>query len=163
MVADPQEFRKRMACLADASRFRIVLALAGSRLCVSDLARSVGLSQSCTTRHLQSLARCGLVERRRDGRQVRFDLRRDEPEIRVVLEAAGVVSGGARNGEPAVTSARSLEPILDFAPSLASSAAGAPLEVAGLEPAVNELVTHEPADRASMDPARRTDLEDYLL
>lgn len=87
MIDDAQGFRERMACLADESRFRIVLALAGAEQCVSELARTVGLSQSCTTRHLQSLARRGLVQGSRRGRQVVFALCFDTQEIRLVLRA----------------------------------------------------------------------------
>jgi DNA-binding transcriptional ArsR family regulator len=63
-----------LACLGVASRFRLVRELAGADRCVGELAVAVGLSQSCTTRHLQALERLGLVEGRREGRRVRFRL-----------------------------------------------------------------------------------------
>jgi DNA-binding transcriptional ArsR family regulator len=81
-----------LACLAVPSRYRLVLAIAGADLCVGELAISVGLSQSCTTRHLQALERVGLVEGRRAGRRVNFRLRADAAGTRSVLE---LVLGGA--------------------------------------------------------------------
>ena len=44
-----------VSSLADPSRLKVVSVLAESDCCVSDLARRIGLSQSCTTRHLQNL------------------------------------------------------------------------------------------------------------
>lgn len=77
-----------LACIGDRSRFRVVTALVAGEYCVSDLAREVGLSQSCTTRHLQTLQREGLVSRVRQGKRVIFRLRDDEPEINGLLEWA---------------------------------------------------------------------------
>lgn len=88
MEASVVQFRERMACLADLSRFRIVITLSEGEQCVSAIARGVGLSQSCTTRHLQALQRRGLVQGRRQGREVYFSVCANEPEIRLVVEAA---------------------------------------------------------------------------
>ena len=74
-----------LACLGVASRFRLVRALAVADRCVGELAEAVGLSQSCTTRHLQALERVGLVKGRREGRRVRFRLRAEVPGIRELL------------------------------------------------------------------------------
>jgi len=52
-----------LACLGDPSRFRMVALLAGGDRCVTDIAREVRLSQSCTTRHLQVLLRHAIVSR----------------------------------------------------------------------------------------------------
>jgi hypothetical protein len=57
---------------------------------VSQLARAVRLSQSCTTRHLQALEAAGLVKGWRDGKRVVFRLEpRDEAAAAVIasLEA----------------------------------------------------------------------------
>jgi DNA-binding transcriptional ArsR family regulator len=80
--------RERLAVLGDASRFRIAQALAGAERCVTELAGRVGLSQSCTTRHLQAMARAGLVTGLRDGKRVVFRLRTDDPAIGALLEWA---------------------------------------------------------------------------
>lgn len=80
-----------LACLAVPSRFRLVRAIAEADLCVGELALRVGLSQSCTTRHLQALERAGLVERHREGRRVRYRL---HPEAGASRRLLDVVLGG---------------------------------------------------------------------
>jgi DNA-binding transcriptional ArsR family regulator len=75
-----------LACLGVASRFRLVMALAVADRCVGELARVVGLSQSCTTRHLQALERVGLVKGSREGRRVRFRLRAEAPGLSELLD-----------------------------------------------------------------------------
>jgi DNA-binding transcriptional ArsR family regulator len=77
--------RRILACLGDASRFRLVSTLAESERCVGELATAVGLSQSCTTRHLQALGRLGLVEGRREGRRVLFRLNPRAPGLEGIL------------------------------------------------------------------------------
>ena len=74
-----------LACLGVASRFRLVRALAVADRCVGELAEAVGLSQSCTTRHLQALERVGLVKGHREGRRVRFRLRAEAPGLSELL------------------------------------------------------------------------------
>jgi ArsR family transcriptional regulator len=77
-----------LACLGDRSRFRVVAELRSREWCVTDLARQVGLSQSCTTRHLQALEREGLVRRVRQGKRVFFRLCESEPGIAGLLDWA---------------------------------------------------------------------------
>ena len=74
-----------MACLGEVSRFGLVERLANGPRCVSDLAREVRLSQSCTTRHLQRLARSGIVRGRRDGKRVLFELCAERPAVRALV------------------------------------------------------------------------------
>lgn len=57
----------------------------GGARCVTDLAAEVGLSQSCTTRHLQSLQRRRLVSGRRDGKRVYYRIREDDPGLMPLL------------------------------------------------------------------------------
>ncbi|HQZ90533.1 MAG TPA: metalloregulator ArsR/SmtB family transcription factor [Thermomicrobiales bacterium] len=54
--------------LADPTRLRIAAALAARELCVSDLAATLGLSQSAASHQLRVLRDRGLVRARRDGR-----------------------------------------------------------------------------------------------
>ena len=77
--------RHLLACLGDPSRFRIVLSLLEADRCVTELAGEVGLSQSCTTRHLQFLEREGIVRGDRQGKRVMFRLRSDRPRVRELL------------------------------------------------------------------------------
>ena len=79
---DPQQF---LACLSDPSRFRLVTRLAGGGRCVTELALDVGLSQSCTTRHLQALQRQGIVRGVRQGKRVVFQLCSSESGLHPVL------------------------------------------------------------------------------
>lgn len=78
--------RGLFACLGEASRYRIVATLSAGERCVSELARDVALSQSCTTRHLQALERVGLVAGVRQGKRVVFRLRTDDPRVGGLLE-----------------------------------------------------------------------------
>jgi DNA-binding transcriptional ArsR family regulator len=107
--------RSMLACLGDASRFDLVYSLIEAERCVTELARKVGLSQSCTTRHLQVLAREGLVLGERQGKRVVFRLRRDEPSVIALLEWAlsgGAIHVGADSGAgPRATTATRLAPL----------------------------------------------------
>jgi DNA-binding transcriptional ArsR family regulator len=85
MKSLPQDDRCMLACLGDSSRLRIVEELSRQELCVTEVARAVQLSQSCTTRHLQVLTRAGLVGRHRHGKRVVFNLRQDDPRARALL------------------------------------------------------------------------------
>jgi len=91
-----------LACLGDSSRFRLVLSILEHERCVSELAGDVGLSQSCTTRHLQYLEREGIVVGVRQGKRVVFRLQSDRPRVREllawVLAAPPVDLPGAGNG-----------------------------------------------------------------
>lgn len=100
--------RDLLACLGDSSRFQLVLHLLISERCASDLALDVGLSQSCTTRHLQVLERAGIVCGARDGKRVLFRLCREKPHVdglivwalreAEALEAGSELSAGTGNG-----------------------------------------------------------------
>lgn len=62
--------RALLAALGHESRYRIALCLLEGERCVGELATAIGLSQSCTTRHVQALERAGFVRARRDGKRV---------------------------------------------------------------------------------------------
>ena len=88
-----------MSCLGEDSRFRLVsLLLMRGQSCVTELAEGIGLSQSCTTRHLQALARERLVAGERRGKRVMFRLRTDDPKVGALL--AWALSGRAFPGSP---------------------------------------------------------------
>jgi len=82
------EAQQFLACLSDLSRFRLVTQLAERERCVTELATEVGLSQSCTTRHLQALQRQGIVRGVRQGKRVVFQLCADESGLHPVLSWA---------------------------------------------------------------------------
>jgi len=87
-MRDGAQLQRMMSCLAGSSRYRLVRQLLTGSRCVSDLAIEVGLSQSCTTRHLQALEREGMVSGKRDGKRVMFRVRDEEPQVRALIELA---------------------------------------------------------------------------
>jgi DNA-binding transcriptional ArsR family regulator len=91
---DPTDLQAVLAVLAAPRRFDLLLLmLAGANRSVSQLAEAVGLSQSCTTRHLQALARAGLVAGARDGKRVVFRVAPRDAAARAVL--ASITAGQA--------------------------------------------------------------------
>jgi ArsR family transcriptional regulator, virulence genes transcriptional regulator len=160
--------RPVLACLGVASRFRLVRALAVADRCVGELAEAVGVSQSCTTRHLQALERVGLVKGRREGRRVRFRLRAEAPAISELL---GWALSGA--GLEALASGR-VHPVNRSAPALAglparpalTKAADVPMaepESDGLAGPLHHENRDSPAVSGFLRARRPNDLEDYLL
>jgi DNA-binding transcriptional ArsR family regulator len=173
-----------LACLGMASRFRLVRALAGADRCVGELADAVGLSQSCTTRHLQALERVGLVKGRREGRRVWFSLRVEAPGLGELLGWAlsgsgleSLVAGGDLQRDRATarwagTATRSSPPRapLRAQPTGRSrpldDAARAPLAAQESSRVAGRRESEQvgPTGVVSSVPALRPgDLEDYLL
>ena len=148
--------RDAMACLAVDSRFRLVKALADGDRCVGELAVSVGLSQSCTTRHLQALERAGLVEGRREGRRVRFTLCAGVPTAAEILSLA--------LGEPVRPTASPDQP---RGRSTAARRRAKTLPGKAIEDGSRTSSSDGPDGRAESDrpamPPRVQELEDYLL
>ena len=60
--------------LSDASRVRIISALAGCEMNVSALAETVGVSESAVSHHMRGLRQMRLVRARKEGRQVFYCL-----------------------------------------------------------------------------------------
>lgn len=104
----PDTSQRLLACLSDGSRYRIVRLLGGEERCVTEIARAVGLSQSCTTRHLQALARGRVVRRRREGKRVLFRLDDRDPTVRELLAWLGARPGGGHAAAPAVRDDRAV-------------------------------------------------------
>lgn len=80
------------AALADPARLRILNLLMGVReLCVCDLERTLGFTQTKVSRHMGRLRRAGLVTARRSGRWMIYALRGDLPPSvrRALLGALG--------------------------------------------------------------------------
>lgn len=70
--------------LADPTRVRIISALMDTELCVYDLARLVGMSQSAVSHQLRILRSLGLVKFRKEGRTVHYSL--DDDHIRDLFQ-----------------------------------------------------------------------------
>lgn len=181
---------RAISSLGHDSRFQLALLLLECPACVSDLAKRVGLSQSCTTRHLQALQRAGVVRGTRDGKRVVFRTVTDRDEIAALL-ALLTPEGASERTAPALGPRRS--PSVGGAPRSARRdppntitprpapqvPAPAALEPdrrvatpsrAGLEPASahDEAALEMPPEAPEDAPSqplyrRRPEIEDYLL
>lgn len=85
MIRQEARFRRLMSVLGDPSRWAITHVLRRGGRCVTDLAHEIGLSQSCTTRHLQVLARERVVRGDRAGKRVIYSLREDDAQLAGLL------------------------------------------------------------------------------
>ena len=177
MDARGRTARTLMACLGEASRFRLVRALLGGERCVTDLAAEVGLSQSCTTRHLQALERRQVVRGKRAGKRVLYELRRDQPALGPLLawalraEWEGAGREGARLATGAIVDARDphgrrsradVQPAGAVRPRKPARLAGSP-GGPGPAPGAGTPDPITPAEPAPFARPRRSDIEDYLL
>lgn len=94
-----EQLHRALAVLAPPRRFELLmLLLTGVDRSVSQLAAAVGLSQSCTTRHLQALERAGLVKGLRDGKRVVF---RPEPRDAAGAGVLASLAGQWSSARPA--------------------------------------------------------------
>lgn len=72
-----KELREYYKALSDAARLRILEQLARRELTVSELARSLRMSQPLVSWHLRRLVRAGLIKMQREGREVRCSIDRN--------------------------------------------------------------------------------------
>lgn len=157
--------RRQLAALSHASRFRIVLALCERERFVTELAREVGLSQSCTTRHVQALVRAAVIHTRRDGKRVMAAIALEHPELAQIVAWLRDGSGSEGYGARPVGVGLSTD----------SSSRGSKRKPAALPTQLEESRSAEDGSRASRDssdtppPAseeprpRPKDLDDFLL
>jgi len=110
----PWEFRAVQA-LADPSRWQMVRLLAIHEDTVSEVARRIGLSIACTSRHISILIESEIVDARRDGRTTRCRLAPPGSRAADLLRALGVerldglATGPVRAGVDAAASVPELE------------------------------------------------------
>jgi DNA-binding transcriptional ArsR family regulator len=78
----------RLRALADPMRLRIAAALRdGHELCVCDLGWVCNASVALVSHHLKSLREAGLVERRRDGKLMMYQLtEQGQPLLSIALD-----------------------------------------------------------------------------
>lgn len=67
----------------DSNRIRILYALSGTELCVSDIARILGLSSSAVSHQLRILKASKLVKCRRDGKIIFYML--DDDHVKEII------------------------------------------------------------------------------
>lgn len=167
MVDSESRVRRLMSCLGDPSRFELVRRLLRGERCVSDLAQDVGLSQSCTTRHLQVLQREQMVVSERRGKRVMFRLCMDEPQASTLLAWAMSARAGGRAANPGRRD-RKRRPAAppDVERDVRSPApANGPARPTSREPSSAPKGTPGPSTDSTPPPRRpaRSDLEDFLL
>ncbi len=68
------ELAQAFKVLSDPTRVRLISALAAGEMCVADLARVVGISQSAASHQLRLLRNLQLVDYRRAGKAVYYSL-----------------------------------------------------------------------------------------
>jgi ArsR family transcriptional regulator len=75
--------------LADKTRLRILALLGNNEVCVCHIHDSLGLPQPTVSRHLAYLRRAGLVDARRDGVWMHYQVARSlDPAVQAVLDSA---------------------------------------------------------------------------
>lgn len=85
--------------LSDANRVRAVAALANGELCVCQLIELLGLAPSTVSKHLSILRQAGLIDGRKEGRWMYYQLPGDDapPTVRDAL--AWVSSAASRDAK----------------------------------------------------------------
>lgn len=169
MNTQDRRLHELFAVLAPPRRFELLsLLVQGGDRSVSQLAEQVGLSQSCTTRHLQALETLGLVRGTRDGKRVVF---RPHPTDR----AAGSVLDSLGGHSPWVPLAETGRPVADARPRRRAAGAGRAPDPAPAAPVQTVIPAPETAPspprpesaiHSAPAPApyrRRDELEDFLL
>jgi len=102
--------------LADENRIRMLLALRGSELCVCQITELFGLAPSTVSKHLSILFQAGLVESRKDGRWIYYQLPAGKTPV-AVREAIDWV-GKSLAGHPRISAdRRALQRILKQDPA----------------------------------------------
>lgn len=134
----PWELRAIQA-LADGSRWSIVQYVSEQEATVGAVARGLGLSVACTSRHLSILREAGLIEILRTGREGRCRLAAFGTEAAGLMRALGIAARGTQPGR---------------------ASAPPPSVVRGRSGAAPEL---EPSGVPSIKRYKSNDLDDYLL
>ena len=83
---NPAEPALLFKTLSDPTRLRLLNLLAGGEVCVCDLHDTLGLDQPKVSRHLALMRRAGLVEARRNGKWMHYQLaKHGDPLVRNVV------------------------------------------------------------------------------
>lgn len=97
--------------LADGSRLRILMALAGGELCVCQIVELLQLAPSTVSKHMSILRQAHLVESRKDGRWMYYRLP-DSQASKAVREAVAWVHGNLAESPQIVQDGDELKRIL---------------------------------------------------
>ena len=63
-----------LKCIADATRFQILMTLEDGERCVCEIIEELREEQSLISHHLRALRKCGLIRRRREGKKIMYRL-----------------------------------------------------------------------------------------
>lgn len=154
MKSEHVRLQRLLACLGDPSRFRVVVALMEKERCVTEIAGELELSQSCTTRHLQTLTREGIVVGQRSGKRVLFRLAADCPGLGRLLACFEDQALLDASRTPSLVGLHRERP--DSVPDRGIRAAAAPRPS---RPLSDEPVPAEPPRAQGV----RDEIEDFLL
>src|SRR5262245_26530631 len=102
--------------LADPNRIRVLLVLRGGELCACQITELFGLAPSTMSKHLSLLYQAGLVESRKDGRWIYFQMP-DGSAPTAVRQALNWITKAAENDSRIEEDARNLKRILKMDPS----------------------------------------------
>jgi len=72
-----------LKCVADDTRIQIIIYLKNGERCVCEIMKNLNKEQSLISHHLQALRRCGLIQRRREGKKIMYRL--TDPSILKLL------------------------------------------------------------------------------
>jgi DNA-binding transcriptional ArsR family regulator len=102
--------------LADEKRIRTLLALRKGELCVCQITELFGLAPSTISKHLSILFHAGLVESRKDGRWIYYQLPGKSAPVEV-REALDWIIKSLANNRQAVQDRKQLKKILQQDPA----------------------------------------------
>lgn len=103
-----------LKALADENRVRILMALRSGELCACQIIELLDLAPSTVSKHLSILKNAGLVESRKDGRWMYFELAPNDAQ-----PAAGAIqfiACNSKNDEQIKFDKKRLKAILDIEP-----------------------------------------------
>ena len=80
--------------MADDTRRRIVTLLLGHNYCVSELARTLGISESAVSQHLKVLKEADLLYGEKRGYYMHYDI--DREKLRALADEIGTLAGMER-------------------------------------------------------------------
>jgi DNA-binding transcriptional ArsR family regulator len=111
-----RRFMNITKALADQSRVRTLLALRQGELCVCQITELFGLAPSTVSKHLSILFQARLVESRKDGRWIYYQLPGKNAEVEV-REALNWVEKSLAESPQALEDSRKLKRILKQDPA----------------------------------------------
>lgn len=81
---ESEKLAQLFKALGDASRLKVLFHILSAEACVSEIAQSLQMSESSISHHLRVLRMNNLVRRRREGKEVLYQL--DDSHVQSILE-----------------------------------------------------------------------------